>query len=264
MLRLQIEWGADEALGDLVQDRRLTRSAPKAASVPVPPAGTASAPSLAAPAVRHPQVTQARGQVAQAQEAAAAADTVTALIAAIRDFTACTLRDTAGHTLLPEGDPQSRLLLVGEVPDAEEDRAGHAFAGAPGALLDRMLSSIGLSRPQMLCVPLIPWRPPGDRKPSPLELATCLPFLLRLVALVGPRHLLLFGARPTRVFAGEEQTLARLRGRWRPVTVPDLDGTVQALPMRHPSYLLTNPMARREAWQDLLLLRTTLDAESTR
>ncbi len=253
MLRLQVEWGADEALGDLAQDRLAPRPA---AAAPEPE------PARPAPPVLRPHVAQARGQVAQAQEAAAAAGSVMAVLDALREFTACPLRDTAGHTLLPEGDLRSRLMLVGEVPDAEEDRAGHAFAGAPGALLDRMLASIGLSRSTMLCVPLIPWRPPGDRKVSPLEMATCLPFLHRLVALAQPRHLLLLGPRPTRVFAGEDQTLARLRGRWRDVTVPDLDRAVPALPMRHPAHLLANPLARREAWQDLLLLRTTLDAAS--
>ncbi len=251
MLRLQIAWGADEALGDLVQDRLAPQpAAPEPIRLP-----SVTRPLAAAPLV------QTRGQVAQAQAAAASADSVAAVLAAMREFTACPLRDTAGHALLPEGDLQSRLVLVGEVPDAEEDRSGHVFAGAAGALLDRMLSSIGLSRSQMLCVPLIPWRPPGDRKVSPLEMATCLPFLHRLVALAEPRHLLLLGVRPTRVFAGEEQSLARVRGRWRPVTVPGTDRTIPALPMRHPSYLLANPLARREAWHDLLLLRTTLDED---
>ncbi len=259
MLRLQIEWGADEALGEMPQDRLAPQ--PVAADRPAPE------PQRARPQSAGPQITPAsgqvqvaRGQVAQAQEAAAAAGSVEALLAAMQDFTACPLRDTAGHTLLPAGDPLSRLMLVGEVPDAEEDRAGHAFAGAPGALLDRMLSSIGLSRAQMLCMALIPWRPPGDRKVSPLEMATCLPFLHRLVILAEPKHLLLLGVRPTRVFAGEDQSLGRVRGRWRPVTIPGKDLVIRALPMRHPSYLLANPMARREAWQDLLLLRTTLDA----
>ncbi|TLU73590.1 uracil-DNA glycosylase [Lichenicoccus roseus] len=257
LLRLQIEWGADEALADDAIDRLAARPA-----IDVPARAPLSRPPLASTA----PATQARGQlsrgqVAQAQAAADAADSVPALLAAIRDFTGCPLRDTAGHTLLPEGDPGSGLLLVGEIPDAEEDRAGHAFAGAPGALLDRMLGSIGLARENMLRTPLIPWRPPGDRKVSALELATCLPFLFRLVALARPQRLVLLGVRPTRVFAGEEQALARLRGRWREVAVAGLDTPVPVLPMRHPSHLLANPLARREAWQDLLLLRTTLDAD---
>ena len=115
--------------------------------------------------------------------AAAAAATLDDLRAAIAEFDGCALRDTASHLVFAEGDPSADLLLIGEPPGADEDRGGTPFAGLGGAYLDRMLASIGLERSQLMLAPLIPWRPPGDRPPSPTELAICLPFLHRLIAL---------------------------------------------------------------------------------
>ena len=178
-------------------------------------------------------------------------------------FEGCSLRDTASHTLFAEGDPATGLLLIGEVPDADEDRAGRPFAGPPGALLDRMLASIGLSRADMLIAPLIPWRPPGDRKVSPVEMAACLPFLHRLLVLAQPRLVVLMGVRPLRALVGADSSLARLRGRWLPVAVSGAPAPIQALPMRHPAHLLANPLSRRDAWHDLMLLRSTLTANSS-
>ena len=270
MLRLLIEWGADEALDEQPHDRLSARQpdqrartlgalSPVPGSTPrtiEPPARTLSPAPTAAPAILR------GGRARQAEAEAAAADSIAALRAAVEGFTGCPLRDTASHTLFAEGDPGSMLLLIGEVPDADEDRAGVAFAGAAGALLDRMLASIGLSRAQMLIAPLIPWRPPGDRKPSPIEMAACLPFLHRLVALSRPRHLVLMGARPTRALLATETPLARLRGRWQPAIIPGMSEPPQALPMRHPASLLAAGSMRREAWHDLLLLRTTLGLAS--
>ncbi len=252
LLRLQLEWGADEALDEQPLQRLASPAAP-----------TRQLRAPDAVSVREPTVVvAARGQVRGAEESAAAADSLQALRAAVAGFSGCSLRDTASHTLFAEGDPASELVLVGEVPDADEDRAGRAFAGAPGLLLDRMLASIGLSRERILIAPLIPWRPPGDRKVNPVELAACLPFLHRLLALVQPTHLVLMGARPARALLLDDTALARLRGRWLPVpaaTPGQQLRSMQALAMRHPAHLLANPLSRRDAWQDLLLLRRTLD-----
>lgn len=287
LLRLQIEWGADEALDEPPHSRlaapaqglpsRLPQPAPAAtgAGIPVlqpafagpqafraaepPPIPPLPAPPLPRPPL--PAPAPIRGQIQQAEDLAASADSIEALQIAVAGFTGCTLRDTASHTLFAQGDAGTGLMLIGEVPDADEDRAGHAFAGASGALLDRMLGSIGLSRSGILVAPLIPWRPPGDRRASPVEMATCLPFLHRLVVLARPTHLLLMGVRPARALLATEASLARLRGRWMPAPVPGLPAPVPALPMRHPNHLLANPLSRRDAWHDLLQLRAALDAK---
>ncbi len=238
LLRLQIDWGADEAI-DETPHHRLSAEPPQSSQA----AASRSAPPL---------------HTIRAEQAADAADSLDRLRDAVLAFKGCALRDTASHTLFAEGDPASGLLLIGEVPDADEDRAGRVFAGPSGGLLDRMLASIGLSRRQMLIAPLIPWRPPGDRRVNPAEMAACLPFLHRLLTLVRPRHLLLMGTRPARALLETEAPLSRLRGKWL-----NTAGGHRALAMRHPGQLLANPACRREAWHDLLLLRTTLDAEAS-
>ena len=250
LLRLQIAWGADEALDDLPLDR------------------LAGAPA----AVPRPLASVRGSAQARAAAAAAAAGSFGQLREAVLAFDGCPLRETASHTLFAEGDAGGRLVLVGEVPDAEEDRAGRLFAGANGDLLDRMLASIDLARADMLIVPLIPWRPPGDRRVSPQEMAICMPFLHRLLALAKPRHLVLMGTRPARALLASEAPLSRLRGRWiLPERGPESGAgnglaagglEAPALAMRHPSHLLATPAARKEAWADLLLLRTTLSPAS--
>jgi len=237
---------------------------PRGAAGQLSQPGGAATPPLAArlPAVQH-GLAGPQARLEAAQSAAGAAGSLEALCEAIRAFTGCALRDTAGHTLCPEGPADAGLLLIGEVPGPDEDRTGRLFAGAPGELLDRMLGSIGLDRAALLAAPLVPWRPPGDRKVSPTEMALCLPFLHRLVALCRPRRLLLLGVRPARALLGEEP-FGRLRGRWRDAAVPGCEMPLPALAMRHPSFLLANPASRRDAWSDLLLLRTTLDDDPPR
>ena len=283
LLRLQMEWGADEALDDQPHDRLAAVLAGPGQASPGadgPPAVVAAKPPPRAdpvltprprgdpaptpprrddPVSRHPL----RGQAGQAEDIAAAAESIDLLRVAVTGFDGCSLRDTASHTLFAEGDPAADVMLIGEVPDADEDRAGRPFAGPAGALLDRMLASIGLSRADLLIAPLIPWRPPGDRKVNPVEMAACLPFLHRLVVLARPRYLVLMGVRPTRALLGAESSLTRLRGRWLPVAIPGATRPIQALPTRHPGHLLTNPLSRRDAWHDLLLLHSTLNPESS-
>jgi DNA polymerase len=152
-------------------------------------------------------------------------------------------------------------MLVGEGPGGEEDRAGLPFVGPSGQLLDRMLASIGITRETCLITNLIPWRPPGNRNPTDAEVLTCLPFLLRHIALVRPRRLVLLGKLATQALTGSNAGITRVRGKWVQITVPGLDQPVPALPMLHPAYLLRSPGAKRQAWSDLLLLRRTIDMD---
>ncbi len=190
-----------------------------------------------------------------ALQAAAGANTLEQLRTAIAAFDGCALRDTASHLVFAEGDPAADLLLIGDPPSADEDRSGTPFAGPAGAYLDRMLASIGLNRSNLLLTPLIPWRPPGDRPPSPAELTICLPFLHRLIALAAPRRLLLLGPLPARSLLPQATSRRRARGAW----IDTAEGT-PALPTFSPAELMRSPKDRRAAWADLRLLRRTLDA----
>ena len=264
-LRLQIAWGADEALDELPHDRTRAapRRAPRIAPPPevapeVQPPGSPVAP-VARPAI--PQVQPA--PVRRAQDVAAAAMTVAELRAALAAFDGCPLAATATNLVFADGNPESGLMLVGEGPGEEEDRTGKPFVGRSGQFLDRMLASIGLDRSRYLITNLIPWRPPGNRNPTDNEVLICLPFLLRHIALARPRRLVLLGALAARGVLGGSAGITRLRGRWHSAAIPGLDAPVPALPMLHPAYLLRNAGAKREAWADLRLLRRSLDADLT-
>jgi DNA polymerase len=196
----------------------------------------------------------------RALQSSATATTLEALRAAIADFDGCALRNTASHLVFADGDASAGLLLIGDAPGADDDRSGTPFAGPAGAYLDRMLASIGLDRGKLLLAPLIPWRPPGDRPPSAAELALCLPFLHRLIALVEPRRLVLVGALAARALLGQSGSRRRSRGIWQDVAIPGLSETLPALPTFSPAELMRSPADRRAAWADLRLLRRTLDA----
>jgi DNA polymerase len=245
-LKLQIEWGADEALEEAPVDRLHPVAAPPPPN-PLPRGEGGLARST--PAER-------------AVQAAAAAATLDELRAAIAGFDGCALRDTASHLIFAEGDPMARLILIGEAPNADADRSGMAFAGPTGEYLDRMLAAISLSRTQLLLAPLIPWRPPGDRPPNAAELAICLPFLHRLIAIVAPRRLLVMGLLPARSLLPRSDTRRRRRGEWVDVAIPGTSSVLPALPTFSAAELMKAPENRRAAWDDLRLLRRTLEEDA--
>ncbi|MBN8930144.1 MAG: uracil-DNA glycosylase, partial [Rhodospirillales bacterium] len=186
LLNLQIAWGADEALLEAPLDRFVAPASqpaalgrvasPETALAPGPsPMPASPAPTPGSGGARPPAETPRGSPAERALALALQAQDLPALRAAIDAFDGCALRQTASHTVFAEGDAAAGVLLIGDPPGAEEDRSGRPFAGAEGALLDRMLGSIGLRREALLLTPLIPWRPPGGRPPSAAELAICMP-----------------------------------------------------------------------------------------
>lgn len=268
LLRLQIEWGADETLEDAPVDRLRPIPTPtRPAALParhVTPPGSGAAAALGRPtsapgAAQAPTPAPVGTPAQRAMAAAGQEQTISDLRAALVAFNGCALRDTAANLVFAAGDPHATLLLIGEPPGEAEDRSGQPFAGPDGALLDRMLTSIGLSREAMLCTPLIPWRPPGGRVPNPGEIAVCLPFLYRLIALTAPRRLLIAGPTAARHLL---TTRRRAGAAWTDMAVPGLSTPLPALVMPSLKMVAQTPTARREAWAALRLLRRTLDADS--
>ena len=261
-LRLQVEWGADEALLAAPLDRT---AAPASAA-----ARAATTPTLAAPnkvAIAAPDLARPAGlrlappAAGRAAELAAGANTLKALREAMAAFDGSNLRETATNLVFADGTPDAGLMLVGEAPGADEDRLGKPFAGASGQLLDRMLGSIGIQRETGCYITnILPFRPPGNRTPTDAEVALFLPFLLRHIALAKPRRLLLLGGVSAKALLRSKDGITRLRGRWREVMVEE-ETPLPALATLHPAYLLRSPATKRDAWADLLLLRRTLDAE---
>jgi uracil-DNA glycosylase family 4 len=252
LLCLQLEWGADEAIAlDPIDRFRPLDPHPIERPQPV------VRPAAPAPAAEPQRGTPAERALALAGRAA----TLDELRAAIAAFDGCALRDTASNLVFAEGDPSSTTLIIGEPPAREEDRSGHPFAGPEGALLDQMLASIGLERSRLMLTPLLPWRPPGGRPANAGELAVCLPFLHRLVALLQPRRLVLFGATAARSVLAQGTSRRRAPRGWTEASLPGLEKTVPVLALPGLLDMLKNPPLRRDAWAGLRLLRRALDQE---
>lgn len=174
----------------------------------------------------------------------------------LEDFDGVALKKTASRLVFSDGNPKARLMLVGEAPGAEEDRTGKPFVGRAGQLLDRMLAAIGLDRTQVYIANVVPWRPPGNRTPTPQETAVCLPFITRQIELVAPRVLVCLGASSAQSLLGIEGGVMRARGQWRTFRTPAFEA--RALTTLHPAYLLRQPGHKRLAWRDLRLIRAAL------
>jgi DNA polymerase len=192
-----------------------------------------------------------------ARESAASAQSLDDLRERLLHFEGCGLKATATQLVFGDGDPQAEIMFVGEAPGADEDRQGLPFVGRAGQLLDKMLAAIGLDRGKVYIANVVPWRPPGNRTPTPLETAICLPFTRRQIELVHPKILVCLGAAAAQTLLGATDGIRRLRGRWFDFEI----GTtrLRALAMLHPAYLLRQPAEKKLAWQDLRLLAKEID-----
>jgi DNA polymerase len=241
-LAWQLEAGVDETISEAPVNRfglaaEVARPMPAAAATV--PQGAGSDP------------------VAVARAASAAAGTLDELRSAMAGFELCELKKGARNLVFADGNPEARVLILGEAPGAEEDREGRPFVGRAGQLLDRMFAAIGLARtapdPEsaLYITNVLPWRPPGNRDPEPGEIAMLRPFVERHISLVDPEVIVVMGNTPLDALTGARGIL-RARGVWTEALGRPL------LPMTHPAYLLRNPAAKREAWADLLALQARL------
>lgn len=199
---------------------------------------------------------------ASAAEQAAAAQDLDALRARLEAFEGCALKITATQLVFEDGARDARVHFVGEAPGADEDREGRPFVGRAGQLLDRMLASIGLDRGQVYISNVVPWRPPGNRTPTPQEVAACMPFTLRQIALVDADILICLGAPSMQALLGVKEGILKTRGRW--MDFGSGGRTVPAMAMLHPAYLLRQPLQKRLAWRDLRALAHALGGEALR
>jgi uracil-DNA glycosylase family 4 len=186
-----------------------------------------------------------------------AAPDLETLRAAMADFEGCALKRTATQLVFADGVPGSRVMLVGEAPGGDEDRTGRPFVGRAGQLLDRMLNSIGLDRQNVYIANVVPWRPPGNRTPTPQETQMCLPFIERQIDLANPEYLVCLGGSAVRTLLGAEKGVIRARGSW--FAYPrQSSGQIPALAMLHPAFLLRQPAHKRFAWADMRALAIAL------
>lgn len=245
-LKLQWDWGADEALLETPQDRR---------HAPAPPRSSVVSIKKAAPSPRRSALDVLAGSE-DAARLAAACTNLTELKKAMENFGGCALKHTATQLVFADGPDDAKFLIIGEAPGGEEDHIGKPFVGPAGQLLDKMLASIGLDRTMVRIINAVPWRPPGNRTPTETEIGLCLPFLHRHIALMEPLGLMALGAVASKATLGAsaQAGIRRIRGQWHPATINGLSSPIPCLPSYHPAYLLRMPMAKKEAWDDLLNL----------
>lgn len=264
VLRWHLDAGVDEAVAETPQNR-LNPPAPSApAAPPTSEAATTSAAlSISAPPAKSaPPPTLQPGQeqaVKSAVELSAAANSLDELRAAVEAFDGCALKKTATKLVFGDGNPDARVVLIGEAPGADEDRQGVPFVGASGKLLDQMLASIKLDRSEVFISNTVFWRPPGNRTPSSGEIAICMPFVERMIELIDPEILVTVGGPATHSLLAQQGSISRLRGRWHTFETPRMSRPVSAAAIYHPAYLLRSPAMKAPTWADLLAIRARLD-----
>jgi uracil-DNA glycosylase len=250
LLRWYADMGVDIAVDDFPHDRFAERRAGVSAQAEErsPPARPATI-EAGRRGMLHPAAVPAE---AIAARDAAAAQNLGDLREELSRFDGCGLKATATRLVFGDGNPSAEIMFIGEAPGADEDREGVPFVGRAGQLLDKMLASIGLDRGKVYIANVVPWRPPGNRTPTPLEAAACLPFTRRQIALVDPKILVCLGAASAQTLLGGKEGIMRMRGRWVSYAVGGKE--IQALAMLHPAYLLRQPAQKKLAWQDLQML----------
>ena len=266
LLAFYREAGADDALVEAAPDRfaQSTVNAPRQAEAPAGEraAGPAGRGSRAAPpsglARAAPPVAVPDGaQAALARTRAATASSLEELRACLSEFEGCNLRFTAKNLVFADGNPDADVMLVGEAPGREEDLEGLPFVGRSGQLLDRMLAAIGLDRGSVYIANVIPWRPPGNRTPTPQETEICRPFIERQIELAAPKVLVTLGGPSAKLITGAPEGILRLRGAWR--THRTASGVaIPVMPTLHPAYLLGTPAHKKLVWRDLLEVKARL------
>ncbi len=271
ILAFYAEAGADEALSDEPIDRFAAAAArPAQTNAARSPAGEPfkpRAPSRAegqpgqTPAVARPAAVPDEAQAALARELAAKASTLDELREAMASFDGCNLKFTAKNLVFADGNPQADLMLVGEAPGRDEDLEGLPFVGRSGRLLDRMLAAIGRDRRSAYIANVIPWRPPGNRTPTPHETEICRPFIERQIELVKPKVLVNLGGPSAKTLLNTTEGILRLRGNWRVHTTAS-GLAIPAMPTLHPAYLLRTPAHKRLAWRDFLEVKMKLASQT--
>jgi len=266
LLDFYLEAGADGLLGDEPVDRLADIPAagpPAVSSPPTPQLREAPAPwidetrsqsnaRLLAPSAPPSPDTAAMA----AREAAKSAASLADLRLLLDRFDGCALKSTATQLVFADGNPDAAIMFVGEAPGRDEDIEGLPFVGRSGKLLDRMMAAIGLDRTSAYIANIIPWRPPGNRTPTPQESQICLPFILRQIELANPDILVCLGGPSAQTLLGIRDGILKTRGRWFNFQTGTRE--IRALATLHPAYLLRQPLQKRLAWRDFLAIKNAL------
>ena len=188
----------------------------------------------------------------------ASVKTLDALRNAMAGFDGCALKKTASNLVFADGNPEAKIMIIGEAPGGDEDRMGLPFVGAAGQLLDKMLAAIGLDRQHVYITNILPWRPPGNRTPSSEELALLWPFLRRHIQLIAPKVIFALGGSSAKLLLNTTAGILKLRGKVQEIDFGEVGqaNVIPVLPSLHPAYLLRAPKMKQQAFYDLLALKS--------
>tara|TARA_Y100001970_G_scaffold39709_1_gene48918 strand:- start:3077 stop:3829 length:753 start_codon:yes stop_codon:yes gene_type:complete len=169
------------------------------------------------------------------------------------NFKGCELYKSSTNMVFSDGNPKSKIMLIGEAPGHDEDIQGKPFVGRSGKLLDKMLEAIELNREKVYIANIIPWRPPSNRRPTDEEIEICLPFIKKHIELIKPKVLMLLGSTATFALLKNTEGITKIRGKWVDLNLNNI--SVPTLPTFHPAFLLRQPAQKKHVWKDLKNLK---------
>jgi DNA polymerase len=183
-------------------------------------------------------------------------DNLADLIQVINNFDGCELKNLAINTVIADGNPNSKIMLLGEAPGVEEDEQGIPFCGQSGQLLDNMMSSIGLFRKENIYITnTMFWRPPENRKPTTKEIEICRPFLEKHIALINPKLIIAVGATAAATILGKNFEITKMRRQYFQYTNSYITNSIAVTAIFHPAYLLRQSRQKKNTWYDLLEIK---------
>ena len=171
----------------------------------------------------------------------------------ITDIKNCSLKNNATNMVFSDGNPKSKIMIVGEAPGANEDEEGLPFVGRAGLLLDKMLAAIDLNREKVYISNIINFRPPDNRRPTDEEIKRYLPFITKHIEIINPKILVLLGSTAMNALIGNEVVISKMRGKWIEKQFGDCKTSV--IITFHPAFLMRQPAQKKMAWIDLKMVR---------
>lgn len=247
MLQFYIDIGVDESIED----------------APINRIRESKVPAISAPIIKISEQPQEITPKGGSQEAAKLAtgliekiSSLEELKSALESFDGFVLKRTATQILFAEGNPKSKIMIIGDNPSADEDLSGKLFVGKSGHMLDQMLKSIGIDREENAYLTyLINWYPPGNRLPSEVESSLSLPFVQKHIELINPEIIICLGDIATKSLLGTQQSVSRIHGKWHEYKSGKMEHPAAIIPLFRPEYLLASPIQKSQAWEDLLKIK---------
>ena len=181
------------------------------------------------------------------------ADNLERLKKSIRNIKNCSLKSSSTNMVFSDGNPKSKIMLIGEAPGANEDKEGLPFVGRAGALLDKMLAAINLDRKKVYISNIINFRPPDNRRPTDEEIKRYLPFISKHIEIINPKILVLLGSTAMNALIGDEVVISKMRGKWIEKNFGNCKTSV--IITFHPAFLMRQPAQKKMAWIDLKMIR---------